>query len=251
MADGLNRASDRGDATGLDTEFYGWHWHTGEYFDYDPSEISPVGRTRVHVWSVAAPTSETSPRGYRRALGAVLPERALSFRPLRDWLESDALKCCHNLPSDDHTLANQGISLGGGRDTLSVARWVWPDRASLAPSRRPYSLKTLASEILGYDVTVTFEDFMEPNIVESKVVRSRCICGVEGCRKRKEPHGQEKAELVEYLERGKKAVDLRTIVPGHQLWDRFVGYAAQDAVWALELNDFAMKSGKELPYTWT
>lgn len=251
MADGLNRAADRGDACGLDTEFYGWDWSNGTYFDYDPREISPVGRTRVHVWSVSAPTNEVSPRGYRRAHGAVLSEAALSFGPLLRWLGSDAGKCCHNLASDAHTLANHGVVLGGGRDTLGVARWVWPDRAGLTPSRKPYNLKTLATELLGYDVTTMFEDFMEPNIVETKVVRSRCVCGVEGCRKRKDPHGQEKVTVVDYVERGKKATDLRTIMPGHSLWERFVGYAAQDAMWAAELNDLALSTKKELGYVWS
>lgn len=250
MADALNRAGDSGESAGGDTEFYGWSWPDGPAFDYDPSAISPIGRTRVHVWSVAVLTDRLTPRGYRAGHGAVLPESALSFRPLRDWLESDSPKCFHNLAADDHTLWNHGIRLGGGRDTLSVARWCWPDRASLPPSRKPFGLKTLASELLGYDVTVTFEDFMEPNIVEVHSERSQCVCGIEGCRKRKAPHGQYKAERVELVERGKKPYPLYKLEPGHPLWEKYVRYAAQDAIWAVELNDLAMRQTKELDLEW-
>lgn len=252
-ADQLVLAGDRGDPTGLDTEFDGYDWATGARFDYDPSAISPISRTRVVIWSVAVLLPQRTARGYRKAHPAVLPEVALDFPPLRAWLESDSLKCVHNLPADAHTLANHGIWLGGGRDTLALARWCWPARAELPRSRKPFALKTLAADVLGYTVDGDFDQFMEPNLVERPVVKTVCACGVDGCRKKKAgggvTHEKSKVEETEVVERGKKPMDLRTIVPGHPLWDRWVNYAGLDAVWALELNEAAKSAGK-VDHTW-
>ena len=250
VVDGLWGAHERADAVGLDTEFYGYHWagpNVGERYIYDPREISPIGRTRVHVWSVAVLLDQVTPRGFRKAVAAVLPESALDYPPLRKWLESPAVKCCHNLPSDAHTLGNHGVDLGGGRDTLAVARWCWPERSAIPKRLKPYALKTLARELLGEEETVSFEELLtEPNLVAVTKTVSRCVCTLDGCRKRKEPHGQYKVDVTEYVERGRVPVPLWTLSQASPLWERYVDYAASDAVWAVQLNDLARIQRREV-----
>lgn len=212
---------------GLDSEFYGVDLPGGE---------SCVGRSQVHVWSVALFDGGYSPRGYRTARGYTLPVEALGH--FRGILSSqNLLKYAHNSNVDVHSIHNtSGIDCVGIVNTLSLVRWV-------VPGRLKYGLDVICQELLGFGKLSTFEEICSvPSFVD--VVRKRCSCGVEGCRKRK---GHTKSEEVVSVESDTKRtpIPLESIVPGHKKFLDLIDYAAQDPIGSLCLGDYCNALAKE------
>lgn len=235
--DELGRRCTRAGIIGLDTEFY----------NCNPKVESPVGKATIHVFSIALRTKQTSPLGYHKARGWVLPVAALEHPGLRDMLESGAVKkCSHNQPSEDHTLANHGVKLRGAINTLNLARWMWPQLVNDGY----FGLKNLMSKLLDRKPVAEFIElvsYVDEELRTSLKTRKVkiCSCGEPGCRKRS---GHTKTtEILEYqaqrVVKVKRAYRLQDIVPGHQRWDLLVEYAAEDAVAALELEELAHSQG--------
>lgn len=230
---------------GLDTEFWG----------VDPSEGSCYGPARIHLWSVAvfAGGAAHSPRGYRRGYGATLPASALGFTGFRDLLADPGVtKAVHNLPVDAHAFANHGITLRGAVNTLSSARWYWPE---LVPSSGGpgFGLKALKQVLLGKPAGPSYKEVFTVPVerwkTRTKKVR-RCICGTQGCKLRK---GHERYDDIEtwqesYIE--DYFTPLTDVVPEHPLWEKAIEYAAEDAVDALELWDLCRNQDTKRPMPW-
>lgn len=221
--------------TGLDSEFTGVDFKAGQ---------SCPSRAQIHVWSVGIPTGDLNPRGYREAVGVVLPGAAIEV--FRDYLENPRLiKFAHNSPVDVHAFYNAGVDALGVINTLSLARWVYPNRLT-------QSLDSLARDYLGKSKFISFKELVtEPNYVEKEIQVKYCSCGVEGCRKRK---GHDKLLRTEYVivEKGTRQIPLDSIVPGHKRFDVLREYAGQDAVLAFEIADYLIGQArkKEIEVPW-
>lgn len=174
--------------------------------------------------------------------GWVLPAAALLHPALVAVIEDARIrKAVHNQSVDHHALANHGIALRGGVNTLGLVRWVRPEMIN-QPGR--FKLKALMWNLLRRQPVATFTEVVsyERRVTVStwkKVTTRHCECGEEGCRKRKGHLKYEVEEDVEVLkektERGK--YNLWEIVPGHERWDLLVRYALDDAVAALNVLD--------------
>jgi hypothetical protein len=170
-------------------------------------------------------------------MGFTLPGDAFSDARVRGVLEDpDIIKVAHNSPVDIHTAGNHGVRCAGVVNTVSLARWVLPERTSTGAG---YGLKNLMPLVgrtpLGtYKDTMTMEEYYETSKEKSRKV---CSCGVEGCRKRK-GHVKTEERWTEFTgHRREVQVPLEDVGPGHPLWDRLRVYAAEDAEAAVELYE--------------
>lgn len=227
------RAFDRGEAIGLDTEFY----------NVDIGKQSTCARARLHFLSVAVKRNPrvVTPRGFDLADAAVLSAACLPW--MQEVFAHPGLKAVHNLPVDAHTLENEGYTLNGGINTLAMARWAWPSRARGAG----FTLDSLGQDLLGAGKTESFTDIFRETREEFRSTFRRvqvCECGCTACGRRRTTPGHARHEevvetrhprLVEY------AVPLESVVPGHALFQRALAYSAQDSVLALGVYDLAMR----------
>jgi len=233
---------------GLDTEFEG----------VDIGHESCVGKANLHVLSVAIPSGPLLPRGYHQAENFVFARDCLSFPSLKEWLEDDTrAKAVHNQPVDAHSIRNCGVQLRGGRNTLAMARWWWPERAK----REGFDLDSLGRDFCGAGKTEDFDELLgydDFELRQHEVTKQRCACGVLGCRKRitgKDgvPHDVKSPErvVVEYNAKVRRHISLDSLHPNHPLWARYLAYAAWDAVLALWLYELMLRDGnRERPYPW-
>lgn len=224
----------KADAVGLDTEFTGVH----------VGKQSCAGRAKVHIWSVAVPTGDLTPRGVRVARAAVLPASALTHPEVKAWLEDAGYrKAVHNLPVDAHAISSSGVRLLGGINTLSLARWAWPDRARGAG----FTLDSLGADFLGAGKLSSFSEIFTEEYVEYSIRTKRvtyCECGASPCRKRITSPGHRRLERLEetHIEKVKeREIPLDSVVPGHVKWPEALAYAAQDAVLALGVYERALR----------
>lgn len=256
VASALLRAAERGEAAGLDSEF----------FNVDVRSQSCVARSRIHLWSVAIKRwpHVLHPRGYHLADAAVLPAPALEHPPLRRWLESSAPKMVHNAPVDAHSFANHGVVVGGVINTLALARWVFPERARGAG----FGLDSLGTDFLGLGKTEGYSDIfteeVEILVKMRKVTTKSCSCGVLGCKKRKPEEFDDggefwvkrhdkRTEVTEepVMKKVMQEVPLEAVVPGHPLFDRAVAYSARDSIVGLGVGDVLMrKMEAKVPCPW-
>lgn len=249
----------RFEVAGLDTEFYGWNWQTGEIADYDIRSESPVLRTRAHTFQVAAPTGTLLPRGHHQATSWVFSGDLISHPSVKAWLEDPKyVKAVHNQPVDHHTIRNHGVILRGGCNTLEMARFWYPARAK----RAGFDLDSLGRDLVGLGKTESFDSLLGYEASESYTVtqlKSVCACMTVGCRKRKpekdgtqhEPVGEVEVE-VERTRKVRRHIPLPNITPTHLLWHRFLVYAAWDAVLALAVWEIMTRAGKaERSYPWS
>lgn len=211
---------------GLDSEFY----------NVDLRRENCIGRSKIHVWSIAVRSGRMGARGFERATGVTLPVAALECPEIRAVLENpDVIKCIHNLPVDAHSFKNHGITIQGGINTLSLARWMRPDLPE-------FGLKFLMPIIGRKPVGDFSELFRRPRVVTKfkTVVEKGCECMVDKCRKRSTGHAKwTRSVPVEVkLDRGFEPVPLQEIVPGHPLFKILDKYAAEDAEAALEWHDY-------------
>lgn len=149
----------------------------------------------------------------------------------------------HNQSVDAHALANHGITLRGGINTLGLVRWEMPELIQMAGR---FKLKALMVNLLGREPVCAYLDLVtferaEPYSTWRKVTRSECSCGVPGCLKRKpDTSYHEKLRVEERVETihertVKDRYPLQSIVPGHPRWELLVEYALDDAVAALQI----------------
>ncbi len=252
VVDSLNRSADRGDTAGIDSEFYG----CSGWPEFDIRKMSCAGgRTRVHLWSVAVKRwpHVLSPRGFHVADAAVLLAPALDYTPLRNWLESDAKKVAHNAGVDLHSFGNHGVRVGGCRNSLALARWVWPERAR----GRGYGADALGADLLGAGKTESFRELFSEEVEEvvrvKQITKTVCNCGEGKCRKRKLPeHGKATSlESLPVIKRRSRQVSLTSVIPGHFLWERAVAYSARDPIIALGVLDLVERRMLgEVPWPW-
>lgn len=258
LADALRKAGE----FGFDTETYG-----------QPDKTSPQYRARVHCWSVGVLTAGTSPRGFRHAVGRVLPVAAMEAGPLREVLEDPSIrKYAHNAPHDYHATRNHGVAIAGLEDSLQWLRVA-------VPGMRDYGLKGAEQWALGYGPRPEFWDMMKYMGTVTKV-RSRweraCICGKRPCHAKgiSEWWDEEKGwwslhTRVEwrvfspYEVEKEMRLQVTDFVPGAVLpplhWngkvlDRLAewwNYSAADAVHGIELIDWVRnRKPRELKYPW-
>lgn len=242
--DKLVRQIDKRGVMGLDTEFYG----------LDIRKESCVRRAKIHVWSIALHSKVFDARGYTKAIGFVLPVRAIEHSGIRRILESKAIrKAVHNQPVDSHALRNHGVHLRGGINTLNLARWCWPEMNKVPG----YTLKSLMTTKLGRDPVCTFKElisyeYFEPVVKYKQVKRNVYSCGVDGCRKRNHHTKTVEIETVESVreKRVRAVYPLEEINQGHPRWDLLVEYAGEDAIAALEMLELLERSESPAPYTY-
>ncbi len=224
------------DSVGLDTEFTG----------VNVGEQSCAARARIHIWSVGVPYPDNriTPRGNRLTRGAVFPASALSHPELRDWLEdATAVKVVHNLPVDAHAMRCAGVFLNGAVNSLSLARWAWPERARGAG----FTLDALGRDLLGAGKLSSFKEIFTRMETEYTIRTRRityCECGATPCRKRATTPGHRRLERLEETRIPKEVVvdiPLDSVVPGHEKWQEALDYAAQDAVLAHGVYDLALR----------
>lgn len=241
--DELAALATKAGAIGLDSEFHG----------VQLKSQSAVGRARIHVWSVALRTKRVSPVGYHFTRNWVLPAEALDHPALRAMLSDSAvLKYTHNLPVDTHAFANHGIALGGGVNTLDMARWAWPGLVNDGY----FGLKNLMVKKLRINVVDRFRSVVGYEREEriTKIKRSTittCSCGEERCRRRK-GHTKTKTTIEVPYVRVRTVHDdypLESIVPGHERWERLVEYAAADSGAPLQVAELcAAANSPEWPF---
>ena len=221
----------------------------------DITKESPVGRSICHVFSVAVPSGELTPRGFNEAQSWVFPGKLLTHEPIRAWLEDKTCKkLVHNQPVDDHTLANHGVRLRGGVNTLELARFVAPERAK----GRGFDLDSLGCDYCGAGKTESFDSllgFDDKEPYQSEVLKRRCECGALSCTKKRAGHIEKWPERVEVtqLKKVRRHIPLTDLHPGHPLWARYLAYAAWDAVLALWIYQIFTRTAErtERPYPWT
>ena len=229
---------------GLDTEFYGC----------DVTAESTVGKSVCHVFSVAIPTGPLLPRGFNEATSFVFAGSLLTHPSVRAWLEDPTFKKpVHNQPVDAHTIRNAGVKLRGGINTLEMARFIYPERAK----RRGFGLDALGQDLCGVGKTEDFDDLLGYDGVEYRNVeltKKRCGCGELGCRKRSGIHLIKIEEQVWTTQAYKvrKIIPMTELYVGHRLWERYVAYAAWDAVLALWVFQIMLRDGLATrAYPWT
>lgn len=155
---------------GIDTETYG-----------QPDKTSPQHRARVHCWSVGLLSGPTGPRGYRRAVGRVLPTAAFACPALAAVLADGGIrKWAHNAPHDRHSITNEGVEIRGLEDSLQYLRVA-------CPGRTEYGLKAAEHWALGYGPRPGFLDVVSyrATVVTARRRREKgCVCGANPCRAR-------------------------------------------------------------------
>jgi hypothetical protein len=173
----------------------------------------------------------------------------------KEALESDAvLKVAHNLPMEAHVLGNMGIWLRNGLNTLSMARFAYPERANL--HRGNFDLDSLCRDRFGRAKTEDFDDlfgydYQEPYLADER--RLWCLtCNGLSCRK-KIGHPKEFREVqVPRTRKRRGIIPLQEVRPGHALFARYLIYAAVDAVLAFQLWELMVRDmcAKDRFYPW-
>lgn len=229
--------------------------YDSEFDGLDITKESCVGRAKVHVFSLATPSGPLDPLGFNEPESWVFPARLMNYGPVQALLQdSSVTKPIHNQFVDAHAAYNRGVNIRGAVNTLSMARWVYPARASLVSGN--YDLDSLCRWRMGRGKTEDFKEFLgywdhEP--AEHDVYLNRCSCGELRCRKKLPPHDTKTKELVRetYQKRVRRILPLEKLNESHPLWARYLAYAASDAELALCLYQLMLRDGRaERPYPW-
>ncbi len=228
---------------GFDTEFYG----------VDVGSESCVGRSVCHVFSVATPTGPLLPRGFNDATSYVFAGGLLTCASVKEWLENERIrKPIHNQPVDDHTLRNSGVRIAGAVNTLAMARFWWPHRAKF----EGFDLDSLGRDYCGAGKTESYDGLFGYDAVEVReheVTKKRCACGALSCMKKKPPHDIKVPERVvaPYNVKVRRHMPLTDLDATHPLWQRYMDYAAWDAVLALWIYQLMLREGsRKRPFPW-
>jgi hypothetical protein len=145
------------------------------------------------------------------------------------------------------------VALRGGVNTLSLARWHWPELVASAGGPG-FGLKALKVVLLDKKPATAYKDLFQELYdhvrTSTRKVRT-CVCGDKPCWKRGPQHmRQETQEETVYVTPKMRPVPLESVVEGHPLWERALAYAAEDAVDALELWDLAAGQKTTRPMPW-
>lgn len=155
---------------GFDTETYG-----------QPDKTSPQHRSKIHCWSVGVLTDKVSSRGYRRAVGVVVPRAGLDHPDIRAVFSDRFIKkWAHNAPHDYHSAVNEGIEINNIEDSLQWARVV-------VPGVGDYGLKGMEQWALGLPERPSFLDMVKyigPVVRVTAKTMKGCVCGAQPCRQR-------------------------------------------------------------------
>lgn len=230
--------------------------YDSEFDGVDISSQSCVGRSKLDVFSIAVPTSALNPLGYQEPTSWVFEGELIRRACVSEYLEDGGYcKIIHNRTVDEHTARNAGIRIRGGICSLNMARFIYPERANLV--RGNYDLDSICRWRVDRGKTENFDDLLgydEYVPYEMEMAAKFCIaCDAFDCRKKKAPHDikQERPRLVTRQKRVRKIRALSDIRPGHELFDRYLVYAAVDAELALILYQMMLIDGrKERPYPW-
>lgn len=243
------QASHPDSPVGLDTEFTG----------VEIGRESTVARSKLAFLSLAVPRLplEITPRGYHRADAAVVPGGIVrESDALSRYLAGPYRKAVHNLPVDAHTISNLpgGITLGGGVNTLDLARFAWPERARGAG----FTLDALGTDFLGEGKSEAFSDLFSETRTETTYKTksiTRCECGAVPCRKRTTTPGHARIQHLQPVTK-EKVVEYEVPVdyypPDHPKFPRVLAYSARDALLALWIYEVAMftlaRTTREMPW---
>ena len=230
---------------GFDTEFYG----------LNIKKQSCVGRARIHVFSIALRTEKLSPYGFHLCRGWVLPVVALEDPVVRALLSDETVrKDVHNQSVDSHALANHGVRLAGGRNTLGLIRYYRPE---LVKQKGRFALKPMMLTLLHREPVCDYIDVVRATRPYAKLktrrVKTRvCSCGIEGCRLRKGHAKTDTVAVEEYIVESAEDYEmpLQSIVPGHPRHDLLCRYAAEDAIAALQTGEIADDAALAPPAPW-
>lgn len=155
---------------GFDTETYN-----------QSDKTSPQHRARVHCWSVGVLTGDVTYKGFRRAVGVVLPRAAMDCPDIRAVFSNSLItKWAHNAPHDYHATVNEGLEVNGMQDSLQWSRVACPGLLG-------YGLKDIEMRDLGYPPRPSFKDMIVHPITVVKATRKimrGCICGTTPCKQR-------------------------------------------------------------------
>lgn len=246
---------------GYDTETYG-----------QPDKTSPQHRARIHCFSIGLLTNNKTAKGYRKAVGCVLPREALDSKDLRQvFADTSIIKWAHNAPHDIHATRNEGVEIVNCQDSLQWYRVAFPGMTG-------YGLKAVAQWALGYDIRPTFIEMVTHNVL--KVIANRhiekgCLCGAKPChaRSNKEfladdgvyrPHTRVTwrrfTPISKLIETRYKVTDF---VPGAVLdqliwqgnsydrWLEWLKYSVEDSIQGIEAVDYLRnKQHREVKYPW-
>lgn len=234
------------ETAGYDSEFYG----------VDLDSESCVGRSKVDVFSIAVPTSTLKPLGYYEPTAWVFEGGLITTSSVRSYLEDPGYrKVIHNRPVDEHSARNAGVRIRGGLCTLNMARFVYPERANLP--RGNYDLDSICRWRVDRGKTESFDglfgyDAYEPFTAEAPA--NFCLaCSDFGCKKKKAPHDNKVVQIrsVTRQKKVRRHVHLPDVRPGHELFERYLEYAAVDAVLAYILYSMMLiDAQKERDYPW-
>lgn len=253
LADTLSRLADRSGRAdfGFDTEFHG----------VELGKHSVLARGKVHFASLAwyEGGEKLHPRGFTVPRAAVVnAEVVRSCAPFRRLFEDGRnFFYAHNAPVDAHIFKNEGIDIANVINTLTMARWCWPNRARATWGGSGFGLDALSKDVLGEGKLESFTELFTETQErwKTKTTRTkRCACHSPGCRKRSLPEHAKWEDVWEEreLELITVPVPLELVVPGHPLFERAKRYAAQDAVLALCLKQVIeremRKQVREVPW---
>lgn len=230
--------------------------YDSEFDGVNIASESCVGKSKLDVFSIAIPTSRRNPLGYFEPKGFVFDAPLINEDCVKSYLENPSYsKTIHNRPVDEHTAFNAGVRIRGGVCTLSLARFLYPERANLP--RGNYDLDSLCrwrvslGKTEGFDELLGYDDYV-PYTVD--VPKRFCLtCESFDCRKKKAPHDikQERLATVTRKRLVRKILPLVEIRPGHPLFERYLTYASVDAELALILYQMMLVDGqRERFYPW-
>ena len=233
-----------GDPVGWDSETHG----------HDVTETTAPHRARVHVWSLGVLTATRHPRGHRVASGAVFPLEAMMSGPLREALEDPGVvKVAWNAPHDVHSAGNHGVTVRSAVDGLQRLRVLRPD----LPRHGLKSVCSLVGRTLTpFETVLTMDEWHwapgtccaceAPDHVWWCSPQKVGSLGEErkGCRRRSDGHSRVACLLPKH---GPRLQALESVVPGHPLHPGLVTYSAEDAVTAVELDDWMSLQPNKAP----
>lgn len=257
---------------------------TAGEFGYDtetynqPNKASPQHRAKIHCWSVGWLTSEQTNRGYRKAVGVVLPRVALDDPYIRAvFADHSIAKWAHNAPHDIHATRNEGIEINNCQDSLQWFRVAIPGLSNFGGKN--YGLKSVEQWALGYPSRPDFSDMItyEAMVTSYKTNKVKgCVCGSSPCHQRSTKqfiddmgnwvyHTRELKEKITEIEKVKEfkydvtdfnpTANLQSLIwhgKSYNRWEEWLKYSLADAVHGIEAVDWLRNKDKPvIKYPWS
>ncbi len=229
---------------------------------YDqPDKTSPQWRAKIHCFSVGLLHGPRTARGYRLAVGRVLPVAALFHDSLRAVFEAPSItKWAHNSPHDEHSSKNMGIDIKGVQDSLQWLRVAKPGRSG-------YGLKEAEQWALGLPPRPSFLETVTHDVIRTTArgkTHKGCICGKSPCRAKASsdwlapdergwlPHTRVSWRTFTPVHRTvQERWEVTDFVPGHERWAQWLAYSLADAVRGIMLVDWTRNQRQhKIAYPW-